>query len=157
MTALIVVFITLSLMGSALWIKPSRRDREIMTLRALARKHSLLVQLTSVALPDKWDKVTTKVSVCAYRKYRAKPLRELSGVTLYPYEIWKHNALGQYWFASREIELDAETVRLLERYHDIFEAVEVAPEGVSIFWKERGDERTIQDIDQLIEILLLLR
>lgn len=157
MTALIVVFITLSLMGSALWIKPSRRDREKMMLRMCARKHSLLVQLTSVELPDKWDKVKTKVSAAAYRKYREKPLKGFTPVQCYPYEVWKHGALGQHWFVSREIDIDAATIALLERYHDVFEAIEVAPEGVSLYWKERGDEQAIRDIDQIIASLLLLR
>lgn len=157
MTALIVVFIVLSLMGSALWIKPSKRDREKMTLRMLARKHSILVQLTSVDLPDKWDKMTTKVSVCAYRKYRQKPLKDFDPVKLYTYEVWKHLALCDGWFASRDVELQPRTLALLEKHREVFTAIEVAPEGVSLFWKERGDEQTVSEANQIIEDLLALR
>lgn len=157
MTALIVVFIVLSLMGSALWIKPSRRDREKMNLRMSARKHGILVQLTSVDLPDKWDKVTNKVSVSAYRKYRAKPLKDFASVNLYTHEVWKHETLCDGWFSSRSIDLEQSTLALLERYKEVFLAIEVRPEGVSLYWTERGDEQTVEDANQIIEDLLGLR
>ncbi|MBM6550181.1 hypothetical protein [Marinomonas ostreistagni] len=157
MTALIVVFIVLSLMGSALWIKPSRRDREKMNLRMAARKHGILVQLTSVDLPDKWDKTTNKVSVSAYRKYRAKPLKDFTAANLYTHEVWKHEALCDGWFSSRSIDLEQTTKDLLQRHKDVFLAIEVRPEGVSLFWTERGDEQTVEAANQIIEALFRLR
>lgn len=157
MTALIVVFITLSLMGSALWVMPSKRDREKMALRMLARKHGMTVQLTSVEVPDKWDKVKNKLNACAYRKYRQKPLKDFDQVNLYPYEVWKHESICQGWFTSRPFELNEAIVKLLEKHHAIFEAIEIAPQGVSVFWRERGDESSVDDVNAIIDALLLVR
>ncbi|SBS31478.1 hypothetical protein MAQ5080_01986 [Marinomonas aquimarina] len=157
MTALIVVFITLSLMGSALWVMPSKREREKMALRMLARKHGINVQLTQVALPDKWDKVTHKVSVCGYRKYHEKPLKEFADLNLYPYEVWKHDSICKGWYASRPFDLPESLAKLLEKHHGAFEAIEVAPQGVSLFWRERGDEAVVDDANAIIDALLQVR
>lgn len=157
MTALIVVFITLSLMGSALWIMPSKREREKMALRMLARKHNMTVQLTSVELPDKWDKVTEKVSVCAYHRYREKPLKDFADIKLYPYEVWKHDALCDGWYISRDCDLDAECKDILSKYKDVFVAVEATTNSVTLHWHEKGGEQAVEDASRLLTLLLNAR
>ena len=158
MTALIVVFITLSLMGSALWIMPSKREREKMALRMLARKHNITVQLTSVDLPDKWDKMTTKESnVCAYHKYRDKTLKDFTEIKLYPYEVWKYESICKGWFASQPFALSEETAKLLEKHHEVFVAIEVTPSNVSLFWREKGDDSVVEDANAILNALLQLR
>lgn len=156
MTALIVVFITLSLMGSALWIMPSKRDRQKMALRMQARQHNISVQLTTIDLPDKWDKVTHKESVCAYHKYREKPLKGFADIHLYPYEVWKHESVCHGWYSSRPFAVDAEMINILEKYHEEFVAVEIKASGVSLYWNERGDAQTVEDADKLLTALSLL-
>lgn len=157
MTALIVVFITLSLMGSALWVMPSKRERQKMDMRMLARKCNITVQLTSVDLPDKWDKITHRESCCAYHKYRAKPLKGFSDIKLYPYEVWKHEAICQGWFVNRAFDASETTLKLLERHKDVFMAIEVTENGVSLFWREKGDEGVVEDANAIIDALLQLR
>lgn len=156
MTALIVVFITLSLMGSALWVMPSKRERQKMALRMLARQHNITVQLTSVELPDKWDKVTHKESVCAYHKYRDKPLKDFTDFNLYPYEVWKYESICKGWFASRALTIDDSIINLLEKYQEVFMAIEVKASGVSLYWREKGDEQTVRDADKVLSSLLLI-
>ena len=133
MTALIVVFITLSLMGSALWIMPSKRERQKMSLRMLARKHNLTVQLTSIDLPDKWDKTTEKESVCAYHKYREKPLKSFDTINVYPYEVWKHNEICKGWYANKPLELSDSSIAILEKSQGIFVALEISDAKVSLY------------------------
>lgn len=157
MTALIVVFITLSLMGSALWIMPSKREREKMSLRMLARKHNITVQLTSIELPDKWDKVTEKESVCAYHKYREKPLKDFSDINVYPYEVWKHPEVCKKWYASQSFTLSERAISILEKHHGVFVAIEISAAKVSLYWREKGDEETVNEANELIEDLLQLR
>ncbi|MCO4784726.1 hypothetical protein [Marinomonas atlantica] len=158
MTALIVVFITLSLMGSALWIMPTRREREKMALRMQARKHNITVQLTSVNLPDKWDKVKVKeTGLCAYHKYREKPLKDFPDINIYPYEVWKHESICEGWYANKPISIDSDIGALLEKHHAVFVAIEISANCVSLYWREKGDESTVNDANAIITGLLSLR
>lgn len=157
MTALIVVFITLSLMGSALWVMPTRRERDKMALRMQARSHGINVQLTSINLPDRWDKVTTKQSVCAYHKYHPKPLKNFKEFKLLPYEVWKHSNVCSGWYANSELDLNDAILALLEKHHRALIAIDVMPTGVSLYWQEKGDAQTVDDANTLIEALLALR
>lgn len=157
MTALIVVFITLSLMGSALWIMPSKRERQKMDLRMQARKLGITVKLTSINLPDKWDKVTEATSVCAYHVYREKPLKEFDEFTLYPYEVWKHPELCKGWFSSKNIDLSDPIKDKLALHHEVLVALEVTSERVSLYWNEKGDESVVKDAHEIMAALLAVR
>ncbi len=153
MTALIVVFITLSLMGSALWIMPSRRERDKMALRMQARSPGITVQLKSIDLPDRWDKVTTRQSVCAYHKFHAKPLKDFADFKLLPYEVWKHANICSGWYANAETAIAPETLELLEKHQGIINGIEVTPNGVSLYWQEKGTIETVDDLNDLIDAL----
>ncbi|MFD1383833.1 hypothetical protein ACFQ45_10660 [Rhodanobacter aciditrophus] len=157
MTALIVVFIVVSLMGSALWVMPSKREREKMELRMLARKLGITVKLTSVNLPDKWDKVTEPKKVCAYHLYREKPLKEFTEINIYPYEVWKHPELCKGWVSSKTIDLSREVQAKLEKHHGVWVALEVTSDRVSLFWNEKGDASAVHDACEVMADLLALR
>lgn len=157
MTALIVVFIVVSLMGSALWIMPSKREREKMDLRMLARKLGMTVKLTSINLPDKWDKVTESKKVCAYHIYRDKPLKEFDEVNIYPYEVWKHPELCNGWVSSKEIDISNDVKGKLEQRHGALVSLQVTADRVSAFWHENGDSSAVNDIKLIMEGLLDLR
>lgn len=157
MTALIVIFITLSLMGSALWILPPKKERQRMALRMHARKLGLTVQLTSIDLPDKWDKSTNSHKVAAYSYYRLKPLLSLPDkVLLLPYEVWKYHNLAEGWWSSESFELTSDSKETLKKYSDVLIGVKVTPDSVSFYWNEAGDENTLEKLSQLVFDLVKL-
>ncbi|MGO3738485.1 MAG: hypothetical protein ACTJGG_03335 [Marinomonas foliarum] len=154
MTALIVIFITLSLMGSALWIMPPKKERQRMSLRMQARKLGITVQLTSIDLPDKWDKSKNRQKTVAYSHYRLKPLVSLSEtIWILPFEVWKYRSITEGWWTSEPIDLDLKTLGILEKYTSILSAVKITADGVFCYWDERGDEAVLNELSQLITAL----
>jgi hypothetical protein len=151
MTALIVIFITLSLMGSALWVLPPKKERERMALRMHARKLNLTVQLTSIDLPDKWDKSRNTHKVAAYSYYRLKPLLSLPNeVLLLPYEVWKYHNLVDGWWSSEFLELTDDSKNIIKRYGDLLVGVKITPNSVSLYWNEVGDEKVLEELSKFI-------
>lgn len=157
MTEIIVVLIVFSLMGSALWILPSKKERQIMDLRMGARKHGIQVQLTQVALPDKWDKVTTKQAACAYHLHRDKPLKDFTQINLYPFEVWKHELLVSGWYVSAPMAIEQELREALEQIPVPLFAIEIKAEGVSLYWKEQGSQETVDHLANVLRLLLAWR
>ena len=149
MTEIIVVLIVFSLMGSALWVLPSKKERAKMDMRMRARKHGLQVQLTQLSYPDKWDKVTEKRPACAYHLFRGKPLKDFTDIRVFPYEVWKYAPLGS-WYSSRAVGMPNEIVDLLDKYHHVLLAVEIKSDCISLFWNEQGD---LDVVDELASVL----
>ena len=151
MTALIIIFISLSLMGSALWVLPPKRERLKMALRMKARQLGLTVQLTSIDLPDKWDKTTTAHNVCAYRLYRGKAVDSLPANTwLLPYEVWKYVEICEGWWCNNSMPIPKVVTDSLMEYGDYLRGVEITPEAVSFYWHERGDEAMLEAMSDLL-------
>ena len=151
MTALIVIFITLSLMGSALWILPPKKERQRMALRMHARKLGLTVQLTSIDLPDKWDKSMNSHKVAAYSYYRLKPLTSLPDkVLLLPYEVWKYHNLAGDWWASEFFDLTEESKITLKKYRELLVGLKITQDSVSLYWSEAGDVAMLEELSKLI-------
>ncbi|ADZ91496.1 hypothetical protein [Marinomonas mediterranea] len=158
MTALIVILITVSLMGSALWVLPSKRERQKMALRMHARKCQLTVQLTSIDLPDKWDKVTNSQKTCAYRYIRPKTVKGFGPVILFtPYEVWKYVKVDGSWWVSKEVPITQAIHDGMMALEGIADAVEVTESTVSVYWNEKGDEKTVDRIASLIKSLSEVR
>ncbi|REG85806.1 hypothetical protein [Marinomonas pollencensis] len=154
MTALIVVFITLSLMGSALWIVPPKQERRRMALRMLARKHGLTVQLTSIELPDKWDKSKEKHKSCGYGFYRAKPVQEMTEKTLLlKHEIWKYQVITTGWWANAALLLSEQDQKDLAILHDSVTAIEITRDAVIAYWHEGGAEVEVEVMGRLLPSL----
>ncbi|MEO9654633.1 hypothetical protein [Marinomonas sp.] len=151
MTALIIIFISLSLMGSALWVLPPKKERLKMALRMKARQLGLTVQLTSIDLPDKWDKTTSAQNVCAYRLYRAKAVDSLPANTwLLPYDVWKYVEICEGWWCSNAMSVPQAVTDILMEYEKYLRGVEITPEGVSFYWHERGDEAMLETLSELL-------
>lgn len=153
MTVFIIIFITLSLMGSALWIMPSKQDRQRMELRLHARKKSLTVQLTSIDLPDKWDKSKNKQKVCSYSLYRNKPLKGKGSIWILPYEVWKYNELTDGWWSSQALSLEVDVLELLKKCRADDHGIFINSQGVFFYWQERGTLEKVDDIASLLEKL----
>lgn len=158
MTALIVIFITLSLMGSALWILPPKKERDRMALRLYARKLGLTVQLTSINLPDKWDKSTNNYKVVAYSYHRLKPLTSLSGdILLLPYEVWKYSTPVAGWWSNSLITLTKDAKDILQKYSDLLIGIRIMSGSVALYWNEVGDDGELKELSKLIYELVEIR
>ncbi|MCW8355020.1 MAG: hypothetical protein ACPGRG_13595 [Marinomonas sp.] len=154
MTALIVIFITLSLMGSALWIVPPKKERQKMSLRMHARKLGITVQLTSIDLPDKWDKSKNRQKTVAYSYYRPKQLITLPDcIWILPYEVWKYQSISKGWWCSEPILIEERMGHILSKHGSLLTGIKIAPESVSLYWNEAGDESTLNELSELIYAL----
>ena len=122
-----------------------------MDLRMQARKLGLVVQLTSIELPDKWDKSKERYKVVAYSFYRVKALTSLPEVIwLLPYEVWKYQAVGDSLWSSDSIPLSDSSIKTLEKYGAILKAIEITPESVSLYWNEAADEQELEELAKMI-------
>lgn len=154
MTILIVVAIIASMLGSILWVMPSKRDQDRMKIRLLARKNQLGVQLTHIELPDKWDKSTTKVKSAAYHKFRINKLKTLTDeVCIYPYEVWKYENILDGWYANKAIKLSESSQETLKTHFESFKAIIITMDCVSLHWDENGDEDDVNKIQSLLSEL----
>jgi hypothetical protein len=158
MTAFIVIFIALSLMGSALWIMPPKKERQRMALRMHARKLGLTVQLTSIDLPDKWDKSLNREKTIAYSFYQLKPITSLPDeVWVLPYEVWKYHALIEGWWSSELLALSTDSKGALEKHGALLTGIKITPESVSFYWDEAGDEVALDELAHFVFSLAELK
>ncbi|WP_394179377.1 hypothetical protein [Marinomonas posidonica] len=154
MTALIVICIVLSLMGSALWIMPPKKERQRMALRMQARQLNLTVQLTSIDLPDKWDKSMIRKKVVSYSLYRAKPLASLSKpVWILPYEVWKYDSISASFWVSQSMTLTERDKGILSEFEGRIEGIKIHAGSIDFFWQEQGDEACVEAIAELLKSL----
>jgi len=112
MTAFIVIFITLSLMGSALWIMHPKKSGNAWLYVCMPESLDLLFSLHQLDLPDKWDKSLNREKTIAYSFYRLKPVTSLPDkVWILPFEVWKYHSLMKdggpvnYWPCLQSLEV----------------------------------------------------
>ncbi|WP_191603343.1 hypothetical protein [Marinomonas algicola] len=154
MTIVILVFITLSLMGSVMWIMPSKRDKEKMSLRMAARQYQLTVQLMKVEIPDKWDKTTESIDSCAYRLHRVKEKKSITSVIrLLPKEIWKYDLVCDGWWSSEPIEISEQSINHLRQIGTSIDSIEVSSNSITCFWQERASKEDVATLASLLNEL----
>lgn len=154
MTALIVICIALSLMGSALWIMPPKKERQRMALRLHARQLNLTVQLTSIDFPDKWDKSMIRKKVVNYALYHPKPLDSVShAIWLLPYEVWKYDEVAKDWWSNLPLMLNDRQKQILKGFSGRLEGIKIQSACIDFYWQEQGDEACVDDIAELLQSL----
>lgn len=155
MNLLIIGFIVLSLVGSVMWVMPSKRDRFLAELRLNAKKKGYQVQLTKILFPREEGEMEAKnVSTVAYRLSRGKISREQHD----NWVAWRvvrcqtnaKEGLPEGWgWSVGERELAAEELSslsvILESLPKNVIGLESTPVQVSVFWQE-------DDADELILI-----
>ncbi len=158
MTLIIIILITLSIMGSSLWIFPPKQEIVSMKLRMKARKHNLTVQLTSIELPDKWNKSKKNHKLCSYSLHRDKPLYDWhETVWFLTYEVWKYPIPLDGWYVSNILSITEQTKQNLSELRDIITAVSISKDAVSVYWNENGDEKSLLKIIRLLHDLSTVR
>ena len=146
MNYLIIAFVVLSLMGSVMWVMPTKRDRFLAKLRMEAKGLGFQVQLIKLVYPrEKGEVEPRKITSVAYRLLRGK-------ITSQEHKQWKSwqvirceaNASeglisGWAWAMGErtlnESALASLNAQLSELPKDV-SGLESTPIQVSAFWSE---------------------
>ncbi|MEH6444159.1 MAG: hypothetical protein V7784_09690 [Oceanospirillaceae bacterium] len=150
MNFFIISFVVLSLVGSVMWVMPTKRDKFLSVLRLEAKRLGFQVQLTKLTYPrEKGEVEARRVSSVVYRLLRGR-------ITQTEHQNWKSwrvvrcetNACegltaGWGWVVGeRELSLNQ-----LESINELLVAMpigivglESTPIHVSVFWNESENE-----------------
>jgi len=162
MSFLIIVFVVLSLVGSVMWVMPTKRDRHLAHLRMQAKKLGFQVQLTKLVFPrEKGEMEPREVSTVAYRLLRGK----VSQDDHHNWQSWRvakceanasEGLIDGWAWALGERRLQSEKIKILNailvRMPGDVIGVESTPVHLSVFWSEL-EESDMHEIQQLLEQL----
>ena len=164
MNFLIIGFVIISLVGSVMWVMPTKRDHFLAALRMEAKRLGFQVQLIKLTYPREKGEMEPRVlSTVVYRLLRGKIDQQLH----HNWKSWRiakceTNACegllsGWGWsIGERTLTLEQLTVinQLLAVVPDGVLALESTPVHVSAFWNERNDKDLLlieQQLKALIE------
>jgi hypothetical protein len=150
MEYLIIGFVVLSIMGSVMWVMPTKRDRMLAALRMKAKQEGFQVQLTRLTYPREHGEVEPRVaSSIAYRLLRGKISSQLHS----NWKSWRivrceSNsseglpsgwgwALGERTMST--VQLDKIDSILQAMPNDVI-GVESTPIHASVFWAEKNEQ-----------------
>ena len=149
MNFLIISLVLLSLIGSVMWVMPTKRDKFLAKLRMEAKRLGFQIQLIKLTYPrEKGHVDPRKISTIAYRLLRGK-------ITQDEHHHWKSwrvvrcetnasEGLNQGWgWAVGERTLSESELSCLNSLLDDFSedvlGVESTPIQTSVFWSERNE------------------
>lgn len=154
----IIILVMMSLVGSMMWVLPSKRERFQAQLRQLAMRKGFSVQLAQVKPPRASGQIEQEsFNSPVYRLPRTNISRnEREGFI--QWQVYKQTALaaeglpeGWCW-GEGERQLSAAQLQLLlgviERLPEGVVAIESDPVHLSVFWDERGE---LEDLDRIQE------
>lgn len=111
-----------------------------MALRNQARQLRLSVQLTSIDLPDKWDKSRSRTQTVGYFYHRPKAKASMSNAIWFlPYDVWKYRCATKSWWCSGDLALSEASQRKLEQLGHLLVGIKLSKESVSFYWDEDGE------------------
>jgi len=159
MSVLIIAFVVLSLVGSVMWVMPTKRDKHLAQLRMQAKRAGFQVQLTKLVYPREKGLIEQrKVSTVAYRLLRGK----ISQEEHHNWPSWRvakcdtnacEGLIDGWGWAVGERTLATDKIAVLNDIitklpEDVL-GVESTPVHLSVFWSE-------QDAADMLEIKLQL-
>jgi len=173
MAYVIAIVAVLMMVGSVLWLKPSKAQQRQTTLRLLARQLGLDVRLCS--LPQSRRARVREVRPDQGVVYRL-PIFERREPPPPEYLLCRENA-DSPWVAEKsvaeksvvekgalekssaeaEVQLPSALRALVEKVAAELPAdavaLELGPQGPAVYWRERGDENTLRRLHQsLLEL-----
>ncbi|HSB98109.1 MAG TPA: hypothetical protein VLC91_16735 [Spongiibacteraceae bacterium] len=168
MAYLIAIVAVLMVVGSVLWLKPSKAQQRQTMLRLLARQLGLDVRLCN--LPQSRRARVREVHPDQGVVYRL-PIFERREPPLPEYLLCRENA-DSPWVAEKrvaeksavekspaeaEVQLSPALRALVEKVAAELPAdavaLELGPQGPAVYWRERGDENTLRRLHQaLVEL-----
>lgn len=163
MNYFIIAFVVLSLLGSIMWVMPTKRDKFLAALRMEAKRLGFQVQLLKLTFPREKGVIEPReVSTVAYRFLRGK----IDQRTHQQWQSWRvvkceTNAcegLNQGWgwvLGERQLanqQLEKLNQLLLELPESVI-ALESTPVHVSAFWNE-SDEKEMFEIEKILKNMI---
>jgi hypothetical protein len=165
MNYFIIAFVVLSLVGSVMWVMPTKRDKFLAALRMDAKRLGFQVQLLKLKFPREKGVVEPReVSTIAYRLLRGK-------IALSAHNDWQSwrvvkcetNACegllrGWGWVVGERVLSEGKLDQLntmLANLPDSVIAIESTPVHASAFWGEQ-DEKQMHEIQQSLNQMIAL-
>lgn len=160
----IIVLIMMSLIGSMMWVMPTKRQRFLADLRMKATRLGFQVQLVRLTPPRAMGQVEAETfSTSAYRLPRLdmkKPQRDqFKEWQIFRQEALSNEGLPQGWcWAAGERQLTESQLQALAQFIGELPAgiaaIESTPIHLTLFWDERGDEAMLNSLKEKMQRML---
>jgi len=155
MTALVIVMIAiLSLVGSVVWVRPSKRDVKLAKWRQEARQAGLYVKLDGLAAEPKDSGIRDDVGGASYYLYETKSDKQdqLSWAVVKA-QGWLQQGLPKEWsWYQREMPLNNQHLQSLIASLPIsIDAIERTPKYSRVIWGESGQDFDAQQLKQFLQ------
>ncbi|MDO6563473.1 hypothetical protein Q4488_08775 [Amphritea sp. 1_MG-2023] len=152
----IIIFVMMSLLGSMMWVMPSPRQRLLAKLRQQASRDGFQVQIVRLTPPRAAGQVEPETfTATAYRLPRFNLEKEQRHQFI-PWQIFRQVAVanqglpeGWCWgLGERRLnEQQLATLNtLLAGLPEGVSSIESTPIHISLYWDERGDENTLDEL-----------
>lgn len=160
----IIVVIMMSLLGSMMWVMPSPRQRFLATLRLQASRMGFHVQIVRMTPPRAAGQVEPEtLNSTAYRLPRFN-IEKKQRENFSEWQVFRLSAIaneglpeGWSWGAGEralsEVQLEALN-NFIAELPDGVVSIESTPVHFSLFWDEKGDENTLQQLHDLMQPML---
>lgn len=153
----IIGFIMLSLVGSAMWMMPTPRERFLAKLRMQARSHGFAVQIKRVEFPRaKGEMEAETLTLSGYKMLREQPLEfdEFPALQLFRITAMANDGLPEGWsWKFGEGVLDQQQLATLQQAISELPAdvlgLEISADQVSAYWRETDE----QDLPRLAAVV----
>lgn len=163
MNLLIIVFVFLSLLGSIMWVMPTKRDRFLAKLRLQARPLGFQVQLIKLTYPREMGEVEARVvSAVIYRLLRGTIAQDIHNT----WNCWRvvkcttnaSDGLIKGWgWALGERTMNHEQLvhlnYILKNLPEGVYGLESTPVHVSAYWNERESEE-LQNVERTLQEMI---
>ncbi len=163
MNYLIIAFVLLSLIGSVMWVKPTKRDRFLAALRMEAKRLGFQVQLLRLTYPrEKGQVEPRKIPTIAYRLLRGKiaqqELNDWKSWRIIKCETNACEGLASGWgwvVGERTLSADLLTQLngLLGQLPKDVIGLESTPIHMSAYWGEQVEDDMLIIQQQLMEFI----
>jgi len=163
MNFLIIGFVVISLIGSVMWVMPTKRDKFLAGLRMEAKRLGFQVQLIKLTYPrEKGEMEPRKLSTVVYRLLRGRIDQQLH----HNWNSWRiakcetnasEGLLPGWGWAIGERTLGPQQLSIINQIlADIpqgVQALESTPVHVSAFWDE-GNEKDMLLIERQLKVMI---
>ena len=142
-TIIIVILAILSVVGSVVWVRPSKRDLKLASWRQEARTAGLLVKLESLKAEPKESGIREDIGEASYSLYLPKAEKgdDVSWAVVKA-DGWLKEGLseGWSWYLSMPNANIEKIQSLIEACPIEVDAIERSPARSRIVWREAGSE-----------------
>ncbi len=157
----IIILVMMSLLGSMMWVMPSPRERFLAKLRSQATRRGFQVQMVRVTPPRAAGQVAPEVmKATAYRLPRynldKKHRDHFNEWQIFRLTAVANEGLPEGWcWGIGERQLNEQQLavlnQLIAELPEGVTSVESTPLHISLYWNEKGDETTLEQLHTLLQ------